>query len=344
MTPAANGVAERDLPVRLHPLGTAADARASRTAPPAHLPPGHVEARTGCPAYRAAPFLEVADPLPVGRDPGLFGPDSVSWRVHADPLMAVGGLRALLLQSLHPVVAHGFGAHSGYRQESWSRLLRTADYVSLTTFGSSTQVQAAAGYVRRAHAGSTFQDPDDGSQRHIDEPCLLLWVHACVVDSMLTVTRRGGLQLSDSDADRYVAEQVRAGALLGMDPSEAPTTVAALEDYLQSARSGLRLTVPARDAVAMVLAPPIHPLLELMTPARLGWSSLAGVAFATLPVWARAMFPLPLRSGGRAIPDAAVTSSLRTLRRTGHGVGSLVPVLASSPHERAARRRLGLAG
>ena len=141
---------------------------------------------------------------PRGRapgDPGLFGPGSVSWRVHADPLMAVGGLRALLLQSLHPVVAHGFAAHSGYREQSWGRLMRTADYVALTTFGSTGQVEAVAGHVRRAHAGSPFVDPGDGSRRRIDEPELLLWVHACLVDSMLVVTRRGGLGLSDAEAD-----------------------------------------------------------------------------------------------------------------------------------------------
>jgi uncharacterized protein (DUF2236 family) len=279
---------------------------------------------------------------PRTADPGLFGPASVSWQVHGDPLMAVGGLRALLLQSLHPVVAHGFEAHSGYRQESWSRLLRTADYVALTTFGSSTQVQAAAGYVRRAHADAPFVDPGDGSQRRIDEPELLLWVHACLVDSMLSVVRRGGLRLSPGDADRYVAEQVRAGALLGVDPAQAPTTVAGLHAYFEAVRPRLHLTAPAREAVAVVLAPPIHPLLELMTPARIGWSSLAGLAFATLPPWARAMFPRPLRSGSAVVPAAAVTSSLRALRRTGRGVGSMVPVLARSPHERAARRRLHL--
>lgn len=276
-------------------------------------------------------------------DPGLFGPGSVSWRVHADPLMGVGGLRALLLQSLHPVVAHGFAAHSSYREESWGRLLRTADYVALTTFGSTEQVEAVAHHVRRAHAGSPFVDPGDGTTRRIDEPELLLWVHACLVDSMLTTVRRGGLALSEDEADAYVDEQVRAGALLGLDPDRAPRNQAGLEAYLREVRGSLRLSAPARDAVSVVLAPPIHPLLELMTPARVGWSSLAGLAFATLPAWAREMFPAPLRTGGAVVPQAAVTSSLRALRRTGRGVGSLVPALGRSPHEKQAHHRLGLA-
>ena len=204
-------------------------------------------------------------------DPGLFGPGSVSWRVHADPTMAVGGLRALLLQSLHPVVAHGFAAHSGYREESWGRLMRTADYVALTTFGSTAQVEAVAAHVRRGHAGLEFVDPGDGSRRRIDEPDLLLWVHACLVDSMLAVTRRGGLLLTEAEADTYVREQVMAGELLGVDPEAAPRSQAELAAYLTGVRPLLHLSDPARDAVAVMLAPPIHPLLELLTPARAGW-------------------------------------------------------------------------
>ncbi|MGJ7441920.1 oxygenase MpaB family protein [Aquipuribacter sp. MA13-6] len=286
------------------------------------------------------------DPSPAGaptppapRDPGLFGPGSVTWQLHADPLVALAGLRALLLQSLHPVVAHGFATHSDYQRQPWSRLLRTADFMAVTTFGSTSEVHAAAARVRRAHAGSPFVDPGDGSRRRIDEPALLLWVHACLLDSVLAVTRRGGVRLSGPESDRYVAEQVRSVALLGVHPRAAPRTTAELAAYLERVRPSLRLSDPARDAVRLVLAPPIHPLLELLTPARVGWSSLAGVAFATLPDWARDLFPPP-GTADASMPEAAVTASLRALRRTGIGVGTMAPALARSPHERAARRRL----
>lgn len=280
-----------------------------------------------------------APPRPAPRDPGLFGPGSVTWRLHADPLVALAGLRALLLQSLHPVVAHGFATHSDYQQQPWSRLLRTADFMAVATFGTTTEVHAAAARVRQAHAGSPFVDPGDGRPRRVDEPELLLWVHACLLDSVLAVTGRGGVQLTRSDADRYVAEQVRSVALLGVRPDLAPRSTAELTAYLDGVRPSLRLSEPARDAVRMVLDPPIHPILELLTPARVGWSSLAGVAFATLPGWALDLFPVPGPSGA-SMPDAAVTASLRALRRTGVGVGAMVPALARSPHERAARRRL----
>ncbi|WP_336923995.1 oxygenase MpaB family protein [Aquipuribacter sp. SD81] len=301
--------------------------------------------RPGAPAA----VVDLRDRAPAGRDgdaaerpdPGLFGPDSVSWRVHGDPLMGVGGLRALLLQSLHPVVAEGFDAHSRYRQEPWPRLLRTADFVALTTFGSVEQVHRAAAHVRRAH-DRPARARDDGTPRRLDDPELLLWVHCCLVDSMLHVVRRGGLDLDDREADAYVAEQVRAAALLGVPPSLVPTCTADLTDYLAGVRDGLRLSDAAREAVAVVLAPPLHPVVELATPARAGWASIAGLAFATLPDWARRLFPLPLRTGAAVVPEAAVSSSLRALRLTGRGVGALVPALRRSPHERAARRRLGL--
>lgn len=275
-------------------------------------------------------------------DTGLFGPGSMSWRLHADPLIGVAGLRALLLQSLHPVVAHGFAAHSDYRRQPWTRLLRTADFMAVTTFGSTPEVRTAARRVRRAHADSPFVDPGDGRLRRVDEPELLLWVHACLVDSVLAVTRRGGLELSAAQSDAYVTEQVRAGMLLGVDPRTVPRTTADLSAYLHLVRPSLRLSEPAAEAVSMVLSPPIHPLLELLTPARAGWASLAGVAFATLPPWASELFPPP-RPTDAVVPAAAVTSSLRALRRTGVGVSSLLPALTRSPQAGAARRRLRIA-
>lgn len=288
----------------------------------------------------AAPVGEAA--AEPSADPGLFGPGSASWRVHGDPLMAVGGLRALLMQSLHPAVAQGFDSHSSYRENAWPRLLRTADFVALTTFGPVGRVAAAAAHVRQAHAARRFTDPRTGRDQHLDDPELLLWVHCCLVDSMLAVTTRGGLRLGAGGTDRFVAEQVRAGVLLGVDAASAPTSTAELAAYFEKVRPGLHLTAEARDAVAVVLAPPIHPVLELLTPARIGWSSLAALAFATLPAWARALFPVPMASGSGLLPQIAVTGALRTLRRTGRSVQTVVPVLRRSPHEAAAMRRLGL--
>lgn len=302
-----------------------------------------VQHRLSPQARTLEPDVRVHRPLPRrSGDPGLFGPGSVSWRVHGDPLMAVGGLRALLLQSLHPVVAQGFDSHSNYRDNAWPRLLRTADFVALTTFGSVDRVDRAAAYVRRAHAGRAFLDPRTGREHRLDDPDLLLWVHCCLVGSMLAVTTRGGLDLDADEADRFVAEQVRAGALLGMDAAGAPVSTAELADYLEEMQPELYLTAEARDAVAIVLAPPIHPVLELLTPARIGWSSLAALAFATLPSWARALFPAPMASATGVLPQVAVTGALRTLRRTGRGVQTIVPVLRRSPHETDALRRLGM--
>lgn len=257
--------------------------------------------------------------------------------------MPVGGLRALLLQALHPVAAHGFAAHSRYRDDPWPRLLRTADFVALTTFGTTAEVARAAGRVRAGHARASFVDPDDGSTRRIDEPELLLWVHCCLVDSMLGVTRAGGLRLSAAEADRYVAEQVRAAALLGLDPAVVPDDRAGLDKYFRDVRPRLRLCAPAGEAVSVVLAPPMPAALELVTPARAGWSTLVALAFSTLPVWARAMFPGSSARAAGPLRRTAVSASLRAVRRSGMALSALAPSVVTSPHEQAARHRLLIA-
>lgn len=264
----------------------------------------------------------------------------MSWRVIGDPLSGVAGLRALLQQSLHPIVTQGFAAHSRYRTESWARLIRTADFVALATFADTATVQATAAKVRRGHRLG-WTDPETGTQRRLDDPDLLAWVHCCIVDAMLDVTVRGGLRLSGADQDLFVAEQRRFGALVGLDPDALPDDRSSLAAYFRDMLPQLRLTPAAHDTVATLLAPPLPTRLELLTPARIGWSAVAALSFGTLPRWARQLFPLP--EGYAPVTDAAVTSGLRGLRRTATGVRVFAPHIGRSPHEQAARRRLALA-
>lgn len=274
-------------------------------------------------------------------DPGLFGPDSVTWRVGREPAAFVAGLRALLQQSLHPAVAGGFDALSDYRRRPWLRLGRTAEYVAVTTYGTTDEVRGAGAAVRRVHA-RTFPDPESGAERRLDEPELLRWVHACLVDSFLDVTTRSGMNLSAAERDRYVAEQVRSAELVGLDPAGVPADTAALTAYLGSQQAALRLTPAAVDAVALLLAPPLPVRLELLTPARAGWTTLAALAYGSLPPWARERFPVP--EGIEPLTQAAVTVGLRALRTAGRAVRAVVPAARHSPHEAQARRRLGLSG
>ena len=109
---------------------------------------------------------------------GFFGPDSVTWRVHSDPSFSVGGLRALLLQALHPVAMDGVARFSGgFKEEPWPRLIRTATYVDTLTFGTRTEAVEAVARVRSIHERLGATEETTGRAYRVDDPDLLLWVH-----------------------------------------------------------------------------------------------------------------------------------------------------------------------
>jgi uncharacterized protein (DUF2236 family) len=257
-------------------------------------------------------------PLPSGWTPeedvvGFFGPDSVTWRVHSDPTFSVGGLRALLLQALHPVAMDGVARFSGgLRDSPWPRLIRTAAYVDTISFGTRTEAVQAAGRVREIHRKLGGVEATTGREYRVDDPDLLLWVHCCEVDSLLTVARRGGVPLTDDDADRYVAEQVTAAELIGIEPAEVPTSTAALAAYFEDVRPQLAMTPAARDAYRLILVPPMTTWVRYLTPAQPAWGVLASLAVALLPQWARRIASLP----GLGLTDAAATAAVRAFRQT----------------------------
>lgn len=254
-------------------------------------------------------------------DPGLFGPDSITWRVHGDPTMGIGGLRALLLQALYPQVMRAVLAHSGFRTDPWGRLGRTAEYVGAITYGSTAEANRAAAKVRAIHRRVP------GAQ----DPQLLLWVHCSEVDSFLTTARRGGLRLTSVEADRYVAEQVTAARLVGAEG--APASVAELRSYFTNVRPALAMTAEAADAARFVLFPPMNLPLAVGPPARATWAGLATMGFALLPRWARRMYHLP----GLPTTDLGATVTLRALRT---GLLAVPSGLRDGPHVKAARSRL----
>ena len=139
-------------------------------------------------------------------DPGWFGPDSVSWRVHHDPAALVGGLRALMLQSLLPGVMHGFYVNTDVHDDP-GPAMRTAGYVNVVVYGTRAEADALAARIRRVHRNLRVDDAE-----------WLLWVHCGAVDSWLQSYRASGGPLTDAEADAYVAEQVRAATLVGVRP------------------------------------------------------------------------------------------------------------------------------
>lgn len=272
---------------------------------------------------------------PARRDEvaGLFGPDSVTWQLHADPLLIVGGIRALLLQSLHPLALAGVAEHSGFKEDPWGRLGRTAEFVGTLTYGTRSEAVKAAARVRGVHRGLSGVEPESGTPYRVDDPALLLWVHCCEVDSFLSTARRAGADLSDAEADRYLTEQVLAAELVGIPPEDVPAAREDLDSYFTDVQPMLRVTAEAQRAVRFLLAPPMPAWVRVLTPARPAWGGLATLSFALLPAWARRMYRLP----GLTSTDAAATAGVRALRNS---LQRLPIQWREGPAVRAARERL----
>lgn len=239
-------------------------------------------------------------------DPGLFGPRSVTWQMHGDPMMWVAGVRALYLQALHPRAVRGVTQNSDFRREAWGRLMRTASFVGTTTYGTTEAAEKAGARVRKIHSMLGATDPDTGERYGVDEPDLLLWVHCAEIDSYLQVARRSGFRLTDEQADRYIGEHRVSARLVGLDPDAVPANQAEMAAYFEKVLPELAATPEAREVDDFLLRPPTHPLL---VPAReVLWRRVAHLAYAALPSYAHALY-------GRKAPEP--TTVTRQLRVTG---------------------------
>jgi uncharacterized protein (DUF2236 family) len=226
--------------------------------------------------------------------------------VHGDSSMFIGGLTALLLQSLHPLAMAAVAGHSGYRGDPWGRLQRTSYFLAVTTFGRASDAQEAIGRVRAIHQRVTGIAPD-GRPYAASDPRLLTWVHIAEADSFLRAhTRFGGQPLDQAGRDGYVADLARIGAALGVpDP---PRTEAGLAARIAQYRPELAGTAQAREAARfLLLSPPLPPV------ARAPYGVLAAAAVSLLPGWARRPLYLPrlpvteaalVRPAGRAMVHA----------------------------------------
>ncbi|MFF4490744.1 oxygenase MpaB family protein [Streptomyces sp. NPDC001544] len=240
--------------------------------------------------------------------PRWFGPDRPIRRVHGDASMFIGGLSALLLQSLHPLAMAAVAAHSGFRGDPWGRLQRTSTFLAVTTYGTADSAREACDRVRGVHARVRGTAPD-GRPYHAADPHLLAWVHVAEVDSFLRAHQRFGARpLDDAGYDGYVADAARVATALGVpDP---PRTRAELADRLAAYRPELQATPEARDTARFLLLRPPVPLA-----ARLPYGVIAANAVSLLPPWAsRSLWlpRLPLAEGILVRPlGSAVTSVIR---------------------------------
>ncbi|MEV6569735.1 oxygenase MpaB family protein [Streptomyces sp. NPDC051577] len=239
-------------------------------------------------------------------DPGLYGPGSVTWQCHGDPMMWIAGIRALYLQALHPLAVRGVMENSDFRRDAWGRLLRTADFVGTLTYGTTEAAEHAGAHVRGIHRKLSATDPATGERVPVDDPALLLWVHCAQIDSFLHVLRRSGFPLTPEQADRYVDENRVNARLVGLDPAGVPADTAALAGYFERIRPELAAGPDAHAVDDFLRGPPVHPLL---VPGRnLLWRPVAGLAYGSLPGYAHRLY-------GRSAPAPRVVT--RHLRLTG---------------------------
>ncbi len=250
---------------------------------------------------------------PAG-DPGLFGIGSATWRVHGDlPSMLVGGIAALLLQTLHPLAMAGVAEHSAYRSDPLGRLRRTAQFVAVTTFGSTAAADRAIDRVRAVHRRVRGVAPD-GRPYDASDPELLTWVHVSEVHCFLRAYRRfGPAPLGSAEGDRYVAEMASLARRLGA--SAVPETVAEVGEYFRAVRPELRAGAQALSGAAFI----VNVGGRSLPPSTLAAASVRAVlvqaAIGLVPRWAATMLGLrqPLLAE-RLAQRAAAEALLGTLR------------------------------
>lgn len=228
----------------------------------------------------AAAFVSAIPERPA--DEGYFGPGSVTWQISGDVAAPVAGLRALMIQALHPLAMAGVDQHSNWRADPVGRLAATSAYLAQITFGEREQAQRAAARVRRIHDHVTGTDGQTGQAYAASDPALLLWVHAALVDSGIAVRALFGTPLSAPDADRYIEEMVVAAELVGVPAELVPDSSAALAGYLSWVQPQLLCTPAARESMAYLLDPPgLDPEVAEI------WRDVREATLISLPGWAR---------------------------------------------------------
>ena len=235
----------------------------------------------------------------------MFGPDSVTWRVHAHLSILVGGIRSLLVQTLHPLAMAGVAQHSRYQLDPLGRLQATGAFIATTTYGTTAEALAAISAVRQVHARVKGTAPD-GRPYSASDPELLAWVHHVEVQSFLLAYQRLGPGLQPDEADRYVDEMAAIGSRLGVH--QPITNAAELHTWVRR-HPEQRASAEARSAARFIVAPP------LPVQARAPYAVLLAAAISLVPMQARwqlgLLVPGPIVGRLAAEPAArAVLSAL----------------------------------
>ena len=267
-------------------------------------------------------FAEADDPMANtmdhAGDPGLFGPESLTWEIMGDASGFIGGIRALLIQAAHPEVVAGVHDHSRYREDPLGRLSRTSNYVTATSYGAMPEVDQAVRVVRAAHRrvrGVSHR----GIEYSADRPEFAAWVHNSLTDSFLECARvYGARPLTEAECDQFVREQARIGRLLDADP--IPETAAELSRWVAE-HPAIGPSPGMREAVEFLRDPPLDPAVKV------AYQVLAAAAVATIPPRLQRALGLKPRAGAVRIGRVSA--------------GAMRWALGSSPRWRQALLRTG---
>jgi uncharacterized protein (DUF2236 family) len=243
-----------------------------------------------------------------GRDNrcAVFVPGSLTWRINGESVLLLGGGRALILQVAHPGVAAGVAQFSNYRAEPWKRLYRTLDTTLGIVFGDRETSAAASARLRRIHERVNGTD-DRGEPYNALDPELLLWVHATLIDTSLTIYERYVKPLSAGELERYYNEMKALGEAYSIPREAMPTDYAAFRTYWDSMLDGLRITDTTRDVADAVLQPDLMPL---------AWPAVELVRLVTvgtLPPDLRAQLELPWSANRERVLATSQTAIRRLL-------------------------------
>lgn len=252
----------------------------------------------------------------------FFEPGSVSWKVIGHPVALIGGLRALLIQAMHPLAMAGVAQYSDFRRDPLKRLRGTSAYVASVVFGDRETALAAAARVKKVHERVRGIDPVTGKQFSADDPETMLWVHCTEVHSFLAAYRAYAGHLTHAERDRYLAEQVVAAELIGLPRAMVPDSVASYRRYFAEVRPQLCVSDTATATIDFVA----RPSLSAATPLdlRLAAWTFGPAAVAIVPRDLRRLGGLPARSR-RELPLRAINNvAWRVAPLLGH-----VPVLAT---------------
>ena len=275
--------------------------------------------------------LPISDPEP---DPGLMGPDSISWRLHEEQWLITAGARAFLMQAAHPKVAQGALDHSRFAEDPFGRVFNTIQGMAILIFGTTHEANAMARHLNRLHHTVTGTLPESigryaaGESYSGMEPLALLWVHIVFVDSMLTAYKTFVGPLSQEVCEQYWQESCRYARLLGLTDAVLPATYAAAQQYISGALASGEIAIgPAAKFIAQKVLYPPMPLLRKPL-----WGIVRLITVGQLPADIREAYGLPWKTRQRV--------GFLLARGAGHLLRRLFPdALGRSPLVNFARER-----